>query len=207
MPDVVKHAWTHRRRSRGGTDPLLDFGLVWATAEKGAASVSYSGGFYTPRWQSLATNDVATFTGSGPSGGLFDWVQINEPGYYHVWSMITNFGAPWGTEATSIETGYDAGAGAFTLLSVGASLADFSLEFSRADQKLDSSDDPNSTLFQFNSFHWQAGNGDDLGAVNPLKLSTRINSDGDQGAVDLYVLMHIVQIGSPGYTLIDADDL
>ena len=198
------HAWKHRPKAQGGTDPIETEIAKWATAEKGASSVSYSGGYYTPRWQALATNDTEAFEFAGVSGtpARADWIQLNDPGYYHVWTSIRNFTPPsWGTEATSIEMGYDGGSG-FELLSVGASLADFNLEFSRADQKLDSSDDPNATLFQFNAFHWQPGNGDDLGDQNPLLLKTRIHSDGDQGDMSLYILMHIVRIASAGYTLL-----
>ena len=130
--------------------------------------------------------------------GLMREPRVDPSGTGHV------FGAPTGDymSLTVFKNG-----SASELLSAGASLADFNLEFSRADDYLASSTETHSSLFQFNAFHWEPGNSDDLGDQNPLLLKTRILSNGDQGAKSLYVLMHVVRVTSAGYTRINASDL
>lgn len=44
MPDVVKHAWTHRPKSAGGTDPLIP-SLPYAMAAAGSQTIDTSAEF------------------------------------------------------------------------------------------------------------------------------------------------------------------
>jgi hypothetical protein len=84
MPDVVKHAWTHRPRAQGGTDPIeipTGTGPISATAASPLTTYTHAG---------LTRVDFTTLyrtAGSGyaPQGGDptdFQFINLPEDGFY-----------------------------------------------------------------------------------------------------------------------------
>lgn len=101
MPDVSKHAWTHRPRSQGGTDPVPFVGdRVWASASGSNKTYTPSGGKYRPTFDHAYCHPDATsdFAVSTPSVGRSSWLEILNPGYYRCsFYVIQNSAATWST--------------------------------------------------------------------------------------------------------------
>jgi hypothetical protein len=97
MADVVKHAWTHRPRSQGGTDPIpVSGGPVSAYADAGGLQSRT-----IPADVSPLTNEQMWMTPGGPyepdSGNpaSFNYIMINQNGWYRA-----DFYIYWSTDFT-----------------------------------------------------------------------------------------------------------
>lgn len=82
MPKTVKHGWTHRPRSEGGTDPIevAAGGPISALGRAGTQSLSATGNLALT-FSSVYANDPS-FGVSGVSGGRATYITISEPGFY-----------------------------------------------------------------------------------------------------------------------------
>lgn len=83
MPDVVKHAWTHRPKSQGGTDPMpINLSVCQASNLSVSQSITTTDEL---DFQSVKTNDRDTFRWDpdDPSG-----ILIYTPGYYLFHSVV-----------------------------------------------------------------------------------------------------------------------
>lgn len=90
MPDVVKHAWTHRPRSEGGTDPIeipsasaVPVGMMVS----GSTSRTTGSKLYVPM-DLFYTNDPAVFGYADVTAGEAKFMSIGSPGVYRAVGWI-----------------------------------------------------------------------------------------------------------------------
>lgn len=90
MPDVVKHAWTHRPRSQGGTDPI-EVGESAPTPvgimTLGDRSIATGTKLYIPM-DLFWTNDPATFGYADVTSASAKFMTIGTPGVYRAVGII-----------------------------------------------------------------------------------------------------------------------
>lgn len=98
MAKVVKHAWTHRPRSQGGTDPIeVSGGPVSAYADAGGLQSRTLPADVSPFTnEQMWMSPGAPFSPSGGNPASFDYIMIEQDGWYRAdfyvyWS--TDFGA------------------------------------------------------------------------------------------------------------------
>jgi hypothetical protein len=206
MPDVVKHGWTHRPRSEGGTDPIpaAAGGLKWCTTFASAASITPSSGDYFFTHTDLYTNDTAAFEFADISAGRATWLQINTYGYYtckFTASQATNWDNAFYTTITPM----------FEFVSTPADLivnsgdADFPLNNFHNDAELNVGETAHKRLWQETSFHWNpADPQSDLDGEDPLKITFRVETVGATAAKTIQAQMFVVRIAGPGYTNVPA---
>jgi len=86
MPDVVKHAWTHRPKAQGGTDPIEitvtgGGGLPVANMSEGENSRT-TGSKLKMTYGQMWTNDTAVFGYSNVTSGKAKYMTLKEDGVY-----------------------------------------------------------------------------------------------------------------------------
>lgn len=98
MPDVVKHAWTHRPRSQGGTDPI-EFEAtgggetnITALATTGLVSKSVTGTDPIDFTAFFRTPGSGYTTDTGDSSD-FNYIMLPEEGFY-----LADFSVFWSTD-------------------------------------------------------------------------------------------------------------
>lgn len=211
MPDVVKHAWTHRPRAQGGTDPIeagTSFMPSWATASRLANSVSFASNFYRPRLDYLVTNDTDCFELVGNSANLSDYVRINKDGLYHCWFSIQQqtAGTSWGGIYTAIQAVMNVGA-ADVDIETQIQTGDFHPSplnpYSEALLEEDYGPPSHSALTLFIALDYRAA--DTL--TTPLEVACRLIADSGS-SFNLITYIHLVRLtdGAP-VTEIDSADL
>lgn len=104
MPDVPKHAWTHRPRSEGGTDPIVfpeSAGGFTPVGMMIAGETSRASGtkLYVPM-DLFWTNDTSVFGYADVTSGAAKFMSIASPGVYRAVGWIS-WGPFSGTDFTA----------------------------------------------------------------------------------------------------------
>ena len=90
---VNLHAWTHRPKAQGGTDPIaVAAGPISAIAMAGQRSQSMSGNLLNLYWDIISTNDPS-FGYSDVVSSRARWVTISTEGMY-----VAQFVANWDSD-------------------------------------------------------------------------------------------------------------
>ena len=98
MPDVPKHAWTHRPKAQGGTDPIptevapTPVGIMLS----GQTSRTTSSKLYIPM-DLFWTNNTAVFGYADVTAAAAKFMTISEPGVYRA---VGHIGTPTGSPFT-----------------------------------------------------------------------------------------------------------
>jgi hypothetical protein len=210
MPDVVKHGWTHRPRAQGGTDPIeVPSDLKWATVTQFADTIVKAGGYYRPRFRTLATNDTGIYGNSTVTSDRFDYLTINEGGYYIAhFGVVTSSGSDvWGAFDTEMQLVYsDGGDNQFN---TGTGSPDFiNSDYSRTQwqHEDDSFTDPLAYrgLWETYTFHYDPSNPQsDIEFLSPLGIGVTILS-AKTADTELTAQVHVHRIASAGFTEFDA---
>jgi hypothetical protein len=207
MPDVVKHAWTHRPRSQGGTDPIqIDTGgTTWATTfGSGTAITHVSNDYWIPLHQ-MWTNDSAGFELTGISGSDADYLQINNPGYYTIECLVTrsggfldNFTRP------RVEVLFDL-SGGFASMVPNMGPADFPGAYLVPVSELENGSTDYGALYTRAAFHWDPASPDagDLSDQDPLKVTCNLTTTASTATLNLLSQMLVKRIAGPGYSVTD----
>lgn len=199
MPDVVKHAWTHRPRSQGGTDPIdMPGGITWALAY-GNDSMVDAGSTYPFVFAELYSNDASAFE-AVEVGGVFTWIQVNEPGYYKmaVTAVHTSSVFP-STHDLRLDCSFASG-GLVASITQNMGLPDFpGVRFTDADAVITGHEEPGG-LFTEIGFHYDPSDPhSDLDFENPLLVSAMISLAGGPGTLPINTRIFIERIADPGY--------
>jgi hypothetical protein len=214
MPDVAKHAHTHRPRSEGGTDPIPSSGgftPTWATVTQFSESITKASGYYRPRFKYLATNDTGIFGNSAVSSSRFNYLTISEGGYYIAhFGVVTDAGSDiWGAFDTELQFVYNDGGD--VQFNTGVQLPDFTnSDYSRTQwqHEDDSFTDPLAYrgLWQTYTFHYDPDNpNSDFDFTAPLGVGVTILS-AKTANTGLTAQVHVHRIAEPGFTEFDAAD-
>jgi len=195
------HGWTHRPKALGGTDPIdIPTGAITWAKTYGVGNMTDAGTTYPFEYLQMETNDTANYE-PFLSGGLFKWIQINNPGYYmfelravSVSSVYSNAN-PLFLEGSFLL----GGSGASMRVNMGA--PDFSgMYFTQADQLLAGNEAP-SGLYTRGSFNYNpASPVSDMDFESPLRVSGWIALAGGPGTLNLEVEMFVMRICDEGYT-------
>lgn len=120
MPKVVKHAWTHRPRSEGGTDPI-DFPA--SGGELAIISVADSDGQTNPGMSTNLTWDDFNTKVNDAGAAIYSVVDTNtavatsEPGFYKIEATIFITGMSPGDDfERNTQIWYDEDGGGFSAL-------------------------------------------------------------------------------------------
>lgn len=213
MPDVPKHAWTHRPKAQGGTDPIEvsgGFTPSWATVTQFADLITKAGGYYRARFVTLATNDTSNYDNSAVTSGRFDYLLINDPGYYIChFGIVTGASTDvWGANDTELQLVFDNGGD--QQFNTGSGYGDFTnSDYSRTQwqHEDDSFTDPDGYrgLWQTYTFHYDPANPEsDLDFTAPLGLGVRAMSD-KTADTEFVAQIHVHRISEAGITVFDAD--
>lgn len=93
MPDVPKHAWTHRPKAQGGTDPIAFPQLKSASMISGLRSMTLSAGSFgeltfAPLWSNDPSFGYLEVSGSAPNKRA-KYIEISEEGFYLVQVQVS----------------------------------------------------------------------------------------------------------------------
>lgn len=88
MPDVVKHAWTHRPRAQGGTDPIESDSVVPVGMMNGfESSIATGSKLYFPM-NTFYTNDSTVYGYADVTSSKAKFMTISAPGVYRAAGYI-----------------------------------------------------------------------------------------------------------------------
>lgn len=193
------HAWKHRPKSQGGTDPIdMPGGITWCVA-KGFNDLVDAGSDYPWVFSQLFANDSTTFE-PFIQGGDFTFVQINQPGYY-----VGKFYIAHGS--STFPTGND------------LFLEPMFLFGGVRSSMVQNMDDPDFVGIRFNSpaeqlaagpargglytelaFNWDPANvTSDFNSENPLCVSGSVALAGGPGTIPAVYHMWLARIADEGY--------
>lgn len=96
MPDVVKHAWTHRPRSQGGTDPIEVPGATPMAQMSEGQNSRTTGSKLIMTFGFMWTNDTSVFGYSDVTSSKARFLTIAEDGIYRA-----DFQLGWDTDFTA----------------------------------------------------------------------------------------------------------
>lgn len=205
MPDVVKHGWTHRPRSQGGTDPIevaSGSDPIWAAATSGPVSCSDVANVYQLTFSSVyeSPNASGAFEAADVTAGRADWLQLNEPGFYEAHFNIQKAGGFPDTNGGFIYPIFElsGGVAGFTG-NLGAPFFEGSL-FSPAGYMLAGGGDfPG--LWQFLAFNWDPANPDvgSLNDENPLKIGVAWTEVSGDASYTFGGGVYVRRVGDPGF--------
>lgn len=206
MPDVPKHAWTHRPRSQGGTDPLvIEAGdMKWCTTFASAQSITPVSGDFFFGHTDLYTNDTGAFSLVDVTAGRAFYLQLSLPGYYTC-KFTAGQASAWDNSFYTTITPMFEFVGTDADLIVNSGDADFPLNNFHNDAELLVGETAHKRLWQETSFHWDPDNPQsDLDGENPLKITFRVETVGETAAKTIQAQMFVVRISGPGYTAVAA---
>ena len=201
MPDVVKHGWTHRPRSEGGTDPIaIDSGMKWAVASASPMTSSDVTNTYRLTFDGLYSNDATAFEPATVVAGRAHWVQLNEPGYYVAKFAIYNAAAFASPGAGFVEPLFESGSPAWIQANQG--VADFSgILFSAISDVRSGQGDLWAGMYTELTFNWNPDAPvSDLDVENPLNIGLAWVQVGAAATLDLGGQVFLMRISGPGYT-------
>lgn len=214
MAEVVKHAWTHRPRSEGGTDPVPFPEPTWATATQFDVGVAKTSSWYRPRFQYCATNDPDNYYLSGISAGKADYLYIARPGYYVArFGVVTEGGAThtWGANYAALEPVANIGGSDSHINTAVDGYPDWTgSDYARGHEQYTaeyssvSGEVGHRGLWTEYTFNYDPDNPSlgDLSFENPLGIAVRVVT-GKTGTVNMTAQVHVIRICGAGYTLQD----
>lgn len=212
MPDVVKHAWTHRPRAEGGTDPIeMPSATTWCLASEDLVSIEPVSDIYRTGFTYLthSTNATGDYTLSTPGDGdRSDWLEIHAAGYYHMYcGVVLEAANTWGAFDTTLEVVWQK-AGVETMLNqwMNWSLMFNNADFNRAKEQFAAEDDHRG-MWEFLSFYWNPGANDVVATdevwiedEDPLRLGLRVRcSTGASVTLDMTSQIHLHKIADAGF--------
>lgn len=222
-PDLpALHAWTHRPKSQGGTDPIeLPGGPEWCLAGIEEESIdpttdpavgSGTIELYRIPFTYIAKSTGSSFELSTPDVNLLsEWLIVNDAGYYHMWSGCQIEPADdWDSSGDlfldPIFERDSAGPAPRPFFQFTNPRTDFMMaDFGSTGQRF-AAEDKHRGLWKFHSFKYDPGSGlpdsffDD---ESPLKIGLRVYVPGATVDLALTAQIHLVRIADPDYELID----
>jgi hypothetical protein len=193
------HAWTHRPKAQGGTDPIdIPGGITWALAY-GNDNMVDAGSTYEFILSELYSNDATGYE-AFLVGGVFMWIQINEPGYYEMSvSAVHNSSVfSYGNDAR-LDCSFLSG-GVTASITQNMGVADFpGVRFTDADAVIAGHNAPGG-LYTRIAFNYEPANPhSDLDFENPLQVSAMLSLAGGPGTIPINTRIFLERISEPGY--------
>jgi hypothetical protein len=205
MPDVVKHAWTHRPRSEGGTDPIeipAASDLLWVTASASTEAVPQTSGTYYPfGLDFIYTNGSGDFEAADITSGRAAYLQINTPGYYVLQAQIFKAAGTFAsTNHTWIEPAVEIGGSRGNIVG-NEGVADFMGAFWTAGSSIIVGGEGREGLYTTLAFNYDPDNPvSNLDAENPLKVGLNLAQSAGPSSISMAGSIFLYRIASAGYT-------
>lgn len=204
MTQPSYHGWTHRPKAQGGTDPIPVAGAITWAKTIGAGNMPDAGTTYPFEWLMLSTNDTAGYEMNDITAGTsFNWIQINEPGYYIYELRAVQIGSVFSNAQPLFLEGSFLLAGNPASIRVNMGQPDFSgVYFTQADQLL-AGNQANAGLYTRGTFNYNpASPVSDMDNEATLAVSGWIALAGGPASLNLEVEMFVMRICDPGYTTV-----
>jgi hypothetical protein len=201
MPDVVKHAWTHRPKSQGGTDPIAGgFTPEWAHAYASAMDVPDAGATYDFTFSDLYSNSASIYEAVDITASRAEYIAIHEAGYYQAAFGIYHNTSTFGTGSVSfIQPSFELGG-------IRASIINNLGEADHAGTKFNLSSyilaggPAREALWYFLTFHYDPDNPvSDMDSENPVKVGVSYALAGGAATIQMSASMFLLRIAEAGY--------
>lgn len=203
MTGPAYHGWTHRPKSEGGTDPIpglsAGFTPLWATAQMFNKTIADAGDTYDLLFDKLFSNSATAFEAANVGTGEYEYVQINEPGFYLYWSQLYASSVlpddSWAEPAFDLNGSRAAMVGNLSIPDVSPHWQTIlsTIQFNAATRP--------AALATLIAFHYDPDSGaTDIDAQDPLMVGLGFAKSGGAASYNLGAQLLIVRLADVGYT-------